>query len=353
MANSSGKNTRSQGAKRLGNAQQQGANKSSGARRLGPQQSAPARSSGAQRRQARAQAQRTKKIGWIAVGVVVVVVVALIIVKVTSSSSPTSATADAAGDHPALAPAAMVNPVTTVPTSVFNRIGVNAQRAAFVVTKKQPALTIGGKPRVVYVGAEYCPYCAAMRWSMVAAMSRFGTFKGLKETSSDAAEGNIPTFSFLGSTYTSKYFTFSPYEEEDRNQNPLQPVPADVQKLYTTYDGSGASGTIYSPGGAGIPFLDFGNRFVSSGDPSYLAAYWNNGTGPLENGGPGAIGIADAVHNPFSAVGTAISASNFIVMANYISSAICSIDGNQPSKVCSSPGVVAAAKALKGVTPVG
>src|SRR5215471_17073708 len=36
-------------------------------------------------------------------------------------------------------------------------------------------LTSGGKPEMLYIGAEYCPYCAAMRWSMAVALSRFGT----------------------------------------------------------------------------------------------------------------------------------------------------------------------------------
>ena len=42
-------------------------------------------------------------------------------------------------------------------------------------TTGQPALTSGGKPEILYVGAEYCPYCAAERWAMVVALSRFGT----------------------------------------------------------------------------------------------------------------------------------------------------------------------------------
>ena len=43
-----------------------------------------------------------------------------------------------------------------------------------------------GKPRIVYMGAEYCPYCATERWAMVNALSRFGTFSNLKITTSAA-----------------------------------------------------------------------------------------------------------------------------------------------------------------------
>lgn len=330
--------------------------KQSGApRRLGPQQ-APSKSSGAMRRQARAKKRSTSKLGWIAVAVVVVVIGALIIVKVTSgSSSPTpNPTTDAAGRHPSLAPASMVQPVTNVPASVYDSIGVNGQSAAFVVTKNQPFLRAAGKPRFVYVGGEFCPYCAAMRWSMVAALSRFGTFHGLKVTSSGPSDGNIPTFSFLGSTYSSPYLTFSPYEQTDRNRQLLQPVPSDVQRLYAKYDGTGSTGTIFSPGGAGIPFLDIANQYVSAGDPPYLSSFYGpSGTGPLVNGGPGTTAIAQAVQNPNSAVGKSIGASGFIVMANYISAAICNVDGNKPASVCNSAGVKAAVSALSKVTPIG
>ncbi len=334
MANNSGKN-------------------SGGPRRLGPEQAK--KSPGAQRRQARAQRQSSKRIGWIIVGVVVIALLGVLLPKVFSSSpANNSTTVDVTGQHPSLASAAMVDPVVTVPASVFDSIGVRGQAAPFIVTKGQTPLIINAKPAFVYVGGEYCPFCAAMRWSMVAALSRFGTFSKLKVTSSAPTDGNIPTFSFLGSTYTSKYITFSPYEESDRQQNPLQIPPANIQKLYAKYDGTGTTGTIFSPGGTGIPFLDVANRYVSAGDPPSVASFVGSAdNGPLVNGGPGTIAIAQAVHDPNSSVGKGIGASNFIVMANFISAAICNSDGGQPSTVCNSPGVKAAAAVLAKATPIG
>ena len=38
------------------------------------------------------------------------------------------------------------------------------------------AFTVGGKPAVVFIGAEYCPYCASERWPMFMALSKFCTF---------------------------------------------------------------------------------------------------------------------------------------------------------------------------------
>lgn len=37
-------------------------------------------------------------------------------------------------------------------------------------------LEINGKPAVVYITAEFCPYCAIERWGLVIALMRFGNF---------------------------------------------------------------------------------------------------------------------------------------------------------------------------------
>ena len=67
---------------------------------------------------------------------------------------------------------------------------------------------------MLYEGAEYCPFCAAERWAMVMALSKFGTFWGLKLTNSSVSDfaPDTATFSFYGSTYTSKYLAFKPVE---------------------------------------------------------------------------------------------------------------------------------------------
>ena len=64
------------------------------------------------------------------------------------------------------------------------------------------------------MGAEYCPYCAAERWAMAVALSRFGTFSNLRLIHSSSADiyPNTPTLSFYKSSYTSKYVQFTPVE---------------------------------------------------------------------------------------------------------------------------------------------
>ena len=41
-------------------------------------------------------------------------------------------------------------------------------------------LTAKGRPEVLCVGTEYCPYCAAQSWALIVALSRFGMFTGLR-----------------------------------------------------------------------------------------------------------------------------------------------------------------------------
>ena len=88
---------------------------------------------------------------------------------------------------------------------------------------------VGSKPIVVYIGAEYCPYCAFARWPLIVALMRFGNFTGLQYTQSSSTDvyANTDTFSFVGSTYTSNYVVFEPIEHETRIQGDiLESIPS-------------------------------------------------------------------------------------------------------------------------------
>ena len=72
----------------------------------------------------------------------------------------------------------MTNNITGVPASALATVGKGSVlqfNPAPIIKVTGPALTSNGKPEMLYIGAEYCPYCAAMRWSMAVALSRFGT----------------------------------------------------------------------------------------------------------------------------------------------------------------------------------
>ena len=151
---------------------------------------------------------------------------------------------------------------------------------------------------MLYIGAEYCPYCAAERWAMVVALSRFGTLSGLGLMHSAAEDGagqaepypNTATWTFAHASYASKYLTFTPVETYTNVPDPatgfytpLQTLTAEQQALLTKYD---------SANGGAIPFIDYGNKYLTVGasyDPGVLAGLtWNQ--------------IAADLHNPVSPV---------------------------------------------------
>ncbi|MBV9282178.1 MAG: DUF929 family protein, partial [Chloroflexi bacterium] len=104
-------------------------------------------------------------------------------------------------------------------------------------------LTLGGKPELLFVGAQYCPYCAAERWAVVKALGQFGSFSGLKAGANGQGEGGfnlIPTFDWLKATYSSRYVSFDHKDVQDRNHNPLQALSPQEQSLFNRYDPTGS-----------------------------------------------------------------------------------------------------------------
>jgi thiol-disulfide isomerase/thioredoxin len=262
-----------------------------------------------------------------------VVVIVFIVIALTSSTPKVSDV-----NYRPPAPASLVSSLGGIPPSVFNSVGTgSADSAPFVKTTGQPLLKSGGLPQLVYMGGEFCPYCAIDRWSIIIALSRFGTFSNLKLMSSSPGDvyPNTPTFTFYGSSYKSPYFVFTPLEVENVNKGNLMAIPASLEPVIAKY-----GGTTYFPsntgGAVGFPFLDFGNKYLQSGDPNWLNPDLIE---PLTR-----AQIAEALAEPTNQAAQAIDAE-----ANFISAAICSMDGNKPVSVCTSAGVVAATKALESV----
>jgi Domain of unknown function (DUF929) len=279
---------------------------------------------------------------WVAIGVVVLIVVVLVVVKVTKSG-PASATSGAF----VATPAATVAELTTIPASVFNTVGVKS--TVFQVTppltiKSQPALTgksSTGKtvPEVLYMGAEYCPYCAAQRWSTVIALSRFGTWTGLGNTTSSATDAyaNTPTFTFRKATFSSPYLAFAGVEQFSNVPDPnnafyyplMNPTKAETAVM-TKYDVSKYFGS--GVGAGSIPFISMGNKFFIAG-ATYTPALFAGET-------------RDQVAANLTSTSSPLTAA-IIASANYQTAALCNLTGGQPGSVCNSPGVQAAKTALK------
>jgi hypothetical protein len=225
--------------------------------------------------------------------------------------------------------AAAIAKVQHVPATVLDRIGVPSDvPKPPSLPSGTPALTMSGKPAVVYIGAEYCPFCAAERWAMVVALSRFGTFTNLGTTTSSSTDvhPDTPTFSFHGASYTSPYLTFSHAETATRTGAKLETLTPEQQRLLQTYDVSSVTGS-----DGGIPFVMVGNRWAFAGatyDPSVLA-------------GKSFDQIASALSDPSSDVATAVDGA-----ANQITAMACVITENQPEDVCSAPWMAEAQRAL-------
>ena len=241
-----------------------------------------------------------------------------------------------------LAPSVMVNAVTRVPPRIADDVGLPS--AVFAPPKRlsgQSPLAEDGKPAVIYVGAEFCPFCAAERWAAVMALSRFGTFTDLGEThssTSDVYPGTV-TFSFYGSHYTSPYLIFDPTETETDIPAPgggyttLQPLRGLAKRIFAKYD---APPFVPASSEGSIPFYDLGNKVLVSG-----ASY-----SPQVLQGLSAQQISADLSNPASPVTQSI-----VGTANYLTAGICSITSGQPASVCQHPYVAKAAQAMGVAIP--
>ena len=283
----------------------------------------------AAQREAARRADQRKRI-YIAGGsilAVIIVVVAFVLIKGSSNGSSGS------NGPTGTALTTLTKQVTGVPVSTQDSVGAgdiassnfipaseisaaSSAGASYMATVNDTPLTSGGKPEVLYIGAEYCPFCAAQRWATIVSLSRFGTFSGLTtiRSSSTDIDPNTPTWTFYGSTYTSKYITFTPVEESTVTEAPLQNPTAAEQTLMTKYDpGSGT--------GSPIPFIDIGNKYIQVGD---LNAY-----SPTALAGKSWSQIATALTQPSSAIAKGILGS-----ANYMTAGICTLTNNQPASAC-------------------
>jgi hypothetical protein len=255
-----------------------------------------------------------------------VLLVTVVGVAITGGSARSAAIAVPA--VPAGQASAVTSLVTSVPQAALD--GAAASAVTAPTRLSGPPLVANGTPQVLYVGAEFCPYCAATRWPLVIALSKFGSFTGLGVTHSSTSDvyPGTPTLSFHGATYSSPYLSL------------------DAKELYTNVsNGSGyttldtltpAEQAIFddktiNPQG-GFPFVDLGGSYVAGTpfDPGLLK-------------GMTAEQIAQAAHDGTGPAGAAIDTS-----ANEITAALCTLTGGKPTAVCSSAGVAAAKGKLNG-----
>jgi len=267
--------------------------------------------------------------GSLAAAVLVVAVLIAVHFATTSGTSSGQQFADPAAT-------AILPEVTTVSQANLDQVGkgtgVNNVPTALT---GESALTADGKPLVLYVGAEYCPFCAAQRWGLVVALSRFGSFENLGTTHSSSSDTypNTATLDFHGSTYMSDYITFQGVETQSNVKSgsgyaALDSLTADQQAVVSKYN---AAPYVSSDSAGSIPFLDFGNKYLVSG-----ASY-----SPQIITGMAGSDIAAALADPTSAQAQAILGA-----ANAFTAAICAMTGGQPGSVCTSAAATAYADSI-------
>ncbi len=255
---------------------------------------------------------RNRRYAIFTIALVVCIVAVLVVVKVTGSSGPgvVDQSSPPAGTP---IPAATLARLSSVPVSTLNAASTDG-----IIEAPQsvagPALTSGGKPELLYIGAEWCPHCGAERWALYLALSKFGTFSPAPGRIHSAnRDGDVPTLTFYGTKYSSPYLSFDPVEvftnhPSGNGYTTLQRLTPGQQRLWQANGGT-------------FPFVDFGGTQVLSGAQYSFADLQNL---PFSS-------VAAQVGDNSTAIGTNIDAS-----AAQLVKTICgSLTHGQPADVCS------------------
>ncbi|MDQ2875711.1 MAG: DUF929 family protein [Actinomycetota bacterium] len=225
-------------------------------------------------------------------------------------------------------PAGAVSRVEGVPVSALIA-NAQAQLGRGQVTLPErlppaaPPLSSGGRPEVMFICAEYWSQCAAERWALVMALSKFGTFDTLKGTTSSATgtSPEIPTFSFYGATYSSKYLSLVTDELETNTdvgegEYPLlQPPTPQEMTMMKAWDRAPYTTVTLS-----LPFAYVGGRFLIT-----TAQYDASAISQMSFQAAAASIISSAT-DPVSRHAEAA--------AGYLVADFCALTREQPARVC-------------------
>jgi Domain of unknown function (DUF929) len=266
----------------------------------------------------RAGARRRALVTGGSVVAVFAVVIALIMVKLTGSPARASA---------ATADTAVAREITSIPAATFNAVGAGTATGLRPISG-QPELTRYGKPELLFIGGQYCPYCAAERWAVAAALSRFGTLTGLRFIHSSPTDSypDTPTLTFDEARYASKYLAFARVEWYGEKPGAATPTGYAYLQQPTTQQAA-----LFARYGGSFPFVDIGNRYLVP-EAQYL---------PSALAGLSWAQVAAAMRDPSSAVAQDIDGA-----ANMITAAISRLTHGQPAGVGSSAAVAAASRAI-------
>ncbi len=254
-------------------------------------------------------------------GIIAVVVIVIIAVALYLNSSGPAGKADIAFDDAPVSSAYLSQMYSVANNmALAEDVGLGSASGYPTPADSNISLTQNGLPAVIYVGADYCPFCAATRWGLILALMRFGNFSKLHYMTSSATDyaPNTATFTFYNSSYSSTLIEFLPVETLTNTYKPLQNMSSLQSLVFNKYDSNNTA--IPADDRGAIPFIDFGNYSVQVGSefsPIAINPYnWDQ--------------ILAFLKNPNSTETQAI-----IGEANMFTAQICTIDGNKPSNVCS------------------
>jgi Domain of unknown function (DUF929) len=227
-------------------------------------------------------------------------------------------------------PASVLNAVEHPNAAIFAEVGAGTSSASLfkaLPNKSGTGLPAeNGKPVLFYVGGEFCPFCAADRWALIMALSRFGSFTGIETNSSSTGDNypGTPTFTFVKATYTSPYLVFDGKEVLGAtNTTPLQSLTSAESTVFNTYDVPP-----YDPTPSGIPFLDFGGWYMTSVTYDVGVLHVNQSDQNSQ-----ALTYAEIVSG-LSKANSPI-AQGIVGTANEYTAAICAMTNNRDKAVCS------------------
>ncbi len=230
-------------------------------------------------------------------------------------------------------PADVLAAVTNVPESAWTSAGTTGARLPVPVPPT--SVTTPALPQVLYIGAEFCPYCASQRWPLIVALSRFGQFQGLKLTTSSSTDSfpDTPSFTFYGASYSSQYLRLATVESAGRAKSggsypTLETPSASQELLFRRYN---APPYVPAQSARAIPFLMIGEKYLWVGAS----------VAPEQLQGKTWQAIAGGLAIAQDQVGQSI-----IGNANVMTASICRVTKCQPAEVCANPGVKAADKLL-------
>jgi thiol-disulfide isomerase/thioredoxin len=172
----------------------------------------------------------------------------------------------------------------------------------------------GGKPLVFFMGAQWCPFCAAERWALVKATSRFGKWSGLGELLSRSGQDYFPplaTYDLSRATYTSDYIGLRHKEVATVDGDPLQKLGSFEERLVDEYDKLGGVPFLFAAASGGRYTVDLGYSPGLIEGKTFAELRKEVATGAPTEGVEAIDGQADAI--------TAL---------------ICKLDGRQPASVC-------------------